>query len=248
MNGWIKIHRSIERWEWVDDPVMFYFWGRLLLLANWEDRQFRGQTIPRGSFLTSYRGLADTLHLSLQQVRTCIARLKESEQITTKSTHFPTQFATQITICNYEAYQGMEHSEQHSERQSSNTVATQFHDDTLYEKEEIKNIRNNPRARENWRHLSSMRMDQLRVTGQSVADFKRSLLLQEVNEVAAELGLSRTDIDAFMQKWGESSPGSDTIRAEYEATFNTKERAKNYKGVGKPVSRGVTVQELMSRR
>ena len=91
-------------------------------------------------------------------------------------------------------------------------------------------------------------MDQLRTTGQSVADFKRSLLLQEVNAVAAELGLSRTDIEAFMQKWSESSPGSDKIRAEFEPTFNTKERAKNYKGVGKPVSRGITIQELMARQ
>ena len=99
----------------------------------------------------------------------------------------------------------------------------------------------------NWRHLSSARLDQLRITGQSVADFKRTLLLQEVNEVAAELGLSRTDIEAFMQKWGESSPGSEMIRAEYEPTFNTKDRAKNYKGIGKPVSRETTVQELMAR-
>ena len=100
---------------------------------------------------------------------------------------------------------------------------------------------------DNWRHLSSARLDYLRTSDQSVADFKRSLLLQEVNETAAELGLSRTDIEAFMQKWGESSPGSEMIRAEYEPTFNTKERAKNYKGVGKPVSRETTVQELMAR-
>ena len=100
---------------------------------------------------------------------------------------------------------------------------------------------------DNWRHLSSAKLDHLRTSGQSVADFKRSLLLQEVNEAAAELGLSRTDIEAFMQKWGESSPGSEMIRAEYEPTFNTKERAKNYKGVGKPVSRETTVQELMAR-
>ena len=100
---------------------------------------------------------------------------------------------------------------------------------------------------DDWRHLSNARLDQIRITGQSVANFKRSLLLQEVNDVAAELGLSRTDIEAFMQKWGESSPGSEMIRAEYEPTFNTKERAKNYKGVGKPVSRCISVQELMAR-
>ena len=86
---------------------------------------------------------------------------------------------------------------------------------------------------DDWRHLSSARLDYLRNTGQSVVDFKRLLLRQEVNAAATELGLSQSDIEAFMQKWGESSPGSDKIRAEYEATFNTYDRAKNYKGVGK---------------
>lgn len=100
--------------------------------------------------------------------------------------------------------------------------------------------------REDWRHLSSARLDYLRTNGQSVADFKRSLLLEEVKELAPSLGLSPTDIEAFMQKWGESSPGSNSIRAEYEPTFNVAERAKNYVGVGKPVRPKVkTAQDVI---
>ena len=124
--GYIKLFRSIEGWEWIDDPVMFYFWCRILIMANWEETKYRGSVVERGSFLTSYRSLAETLKLSLRQVRTCVDRLKQCGQIIVKSTHFPTQFATQVIICNYEIYQDVEHSERHSSRQTSDTVATQF--------------------------------------------------------------------------------------------------------------------------
>ena len=136
--GYIKLFRSIEDWEWIDDPVMMYFWVRILLMANWDDVRFRGIVVERGSFLTSYRNLADTLGLSLRQVRTCIEHLISCKQIKIKTTHLPTHFATQITICNYDTYQGDANSERHSERQTNDTVATQFADDTLYKEEEYK--------------------------------------------------------------------------------------------------------------
>lgn len=243
MNGWVKIHRSILDWSWYKDKNMRCLWLHLLLKAEVEETTENGVTLERGTLYTSISTLAREVGLSIQEVRTCLQRMVSDKQLT----HESTKRGTKITICNYASYQDVPQSQQQRQQQQINTPRPSLSPapPISYTQEERNN---NPRARENWRHLSSMRMDQLRVTGQSVADFKRSLLLQEVNEVAAELGLSRTDIDAFMQKWGESSPGSDTIRAEYEATFNTKERAKNYKGVGKPVSRGVTVQELMSRR
>ena len=134
--GYIKLFRSIEDWEWIDDPVMLYFWVRILLMANWDDVRFRGMVVGRGSFLTSYRNLADTLGLSLRQVRTCIEHLISCKQIEIKTTHLPTHFATQITICNYDTYQGDTNIERHSERQTNDTVATQFADDTLYKEEE----------------------------------------------------------------------------------------------------------------
>lgn len=254
---WIKIHGSIEDWEWIDNPVMFYFWVRILLMANWEDRRWRGELIERGSFVTTLSNLSGKLNLSVQQVRTCLERLRDGGEINTRSTNTHTI----ITICKYDDYQPQITNEQQTnnkrvtnEQQTSNkednnnTSDTKVSSDYNYQerKKETNTRVREGNPSENWRHLSSARLDFLRVQGIPVADFKRSLLLAEVNSVAGELGLTRTDIDAFMQKWGESSPGSDMIRAEYEPTFSVRERAKNYKGVGKPVSRGRTVQELMN--
>ena len=113
------------------------------------------------------------------------------------------------------------------------------------------NVKNDGGIIENWRHLSSSRIDYLRTQRMSVPDFKRSLLLAELNKVADELGLSPADVNAFMLKWGESSPGSDKIRAEYEPTFDVKQRAKNYKGVGgkqKPPSQGDYLDGVYSKK
>lgn len=272
MGRYIKFFDSIEEWEWVNDRSMFCFWTRILLMANWKDTIVKGIVVGRGSFLTSYRDLAKRLHYSLQEVRTCIDKLKKSGQILVSSAHLPTQFSTMITICNYDSYQG--------DFEKSNTVATQLStqlptQQTDYDTASFEEVQHskqhskqhnkgdslppvppipfnnlerdrNARAREDWRHLSSARLDYLRMNGQAVADFKRSLLLEEVKGIAGELGLSRTDVESFMQKWGESSPGSDMIRAEYEPTFNVRERAKNYVGVGRPETRGTSARDLIA--
>jgi len=125
MSGYIKLHRSIEDWEWIDDPVMFYFWGRILLMANWEDKRWHGKVIERGSFVTTIAGLSERLHLSVQQVRTCLERLKSNKQISTSSTNK----STHITICKYDDYQGCVTNEQ----QTNNTPANKR---TTYTKEE----------------------------------------------------------------------------------------------------------------
>ena len=101
-SGYIKLFRTIEDWAWIDDPIMFYFWCRILLMANWEDKEWRGKIIPRGSLVTSLEKLASTLNLSVKQVRTCIERLKKGKEIcvdTANNRHL-------ITICEYETYQG----------------------------------------------------------------------------------------------------------------------------------------------
>ena len=105
--GYVKIFRSIEDWEWIDDPVMFYFWGRILLMANWEDRRWRGEVVERGSFITSLSGLSDKLGLSIKQIRTCLRRLEMGKEIVTQGA----SKGTKVTICKYEYYQGYESSE-----------------------------------------------------------------------------------------------------------------------------------------
>lgn len=242
MSGWIKIHRSILQWSWYKDKNMRCLWLHLLLKAEVEEAVENGVALERGTLYTSLSTLAREVGLSVREVRTCLQRMVSDKQLT----HETTKRGTKITICNYASYQDVRQSERQSERHESDTPEPSLPPEPpiSYVKEER---RDNARTRENWRHLSSARLDQLRVSGTPVAEFKRSLLREEVEAIASELGLTKTDVDAFVQKWGESSPGSDRIRAEYEVTFDVRERAKNYKGVGRPVSRGVTVQELMRR-
>lgn len=242
MSGWIKIHRSLREWRFYKDKNMLCLWIHLLLNAEFEDVVVDGEVVERGSLCTSQSELQRAVGLTRQEVRTCLLKLESNQQITIKST----KKTTKITICNFESYQDLQPRVQPTKQPKTNqqTASLPPEPPISYIKEER---RDNARTRENWRHLSSARLDQLRVSGTPVAEFKRSLLREEVEAVASELGLTKTDVDAFVQKWGESSPGSDRIRAEYEVTFDVRERAKNYKGVGKPVSRGVTVQELMRR-
>lgn len=101
MEGWLKLHYRLLDWEWHDDPAMFSLWIHLLLLANYEDKKWHGIVIKRGQLVTSLASLHEQTGLSVWQIRTCLARLRECEQITSKTTNK----YTVITICNYEDYQ-----------------------------------------------------------------------------------------------------------------------------------------------
>ena len=100
--GYIKIHRAIEDWEWADDCIMFYFWVRILIKANREDKQWRGIMVKRGSLVTTVSSLSRELKLSVKHVRTCIDRLIKGKEITVNTANNNTH----ITICKYDDYQG----------------------------------------------------------------------------------------------------------------------------------------------
>ena len=99
--GHIKIYRSIESWRWGNDPVMVYFWVRILLMANWEDKEWHDKVIERGSFVTTVANLSSRTGLSVGQVRTCLNRLRAGGEIAVKATNN----YTLITICKYDNYQ-----------------------------------------------------------------------------------------------------------------------------------------------
>lgn len=100
--GHILIPRAIEDWEWFDDKTMFYVWIRIILMANWEEKRWHGETVEKGSFITSIGSLSNTLGISVRQARTCIGRLIDDKLIVIETTNK----RTKITICNYESYQG----------------------------------------------------------------------------------------------------------------------------------------------
>ena len=138
--GWIKIYRSLLYWEWADVPEMVALWVRLIIRATHEDTQWHGVTISRGQIVTTTAKLAAESGLSPQQVRTCLDRLKASNQINTQTTNK----YTIITICKYEAYQETETTEQQTngkqttrKQQTNNKQATSI--SRIKEQEELIN-------------------------------------------------------------------------------------------------------------
>ena len=101
MKGWVKIHRSFLTWEWFDKPEMVQLFVYLLLKANHDAKEWHGIVIERGQIVTSVARIAAETRLSAQVVRTCINRLKSTNEITSTSTNK----YTIITICKYDTYQ-----------------------------------------------------------------------------------------------------------------------------------------------
>jgi hypothetical protein len=100
-DGWIKLHRKIQKWEWADDPYTLATWIHCLLAANHEERRWHGIIIPKGSFVTSYTKLAKIVGISTKSVRTALEHLKQTRELASKST----SKYTLISITNWDSYQ-----------------------------------------------------------------------------------------------------------------------------------------------
>jgi hypothetical protein len=101
MSGWIKIHRKILEWEWYDDANTFRLFVHLLLKANHKDKNYKGQLVKVGSLLTGRELLSQQTGLSVRQVRTCLERLKSTNEVTIKSS----KQGTIIEVVKYKNYQ-----------------------------------------------------------------------------------------------------------------------------------------------
>ncbi len=80
-DGFIKIHRSMLEWEWIDDPSMVTVFLHCLLMANWKEGRYHGRVIPRGSFVTSYEHLAQQTGLARSTIYRCVHRLCETGEL-----------------------------------------------------------------------------------------------------------------------------------------------------------------------
>lgn len=101
MNGWIKLHREITKWEWYDKSEMVHLFLHFLLLANHKKKSWRGQVVEGGQFITGLQSLKRDTGISTQTLRTCIKRLESTGEITNRSTN---KYRI-ITIVNWEEYQ-----------------------------------------------------------------------------------------------------------------------------------------------
>jgi len=104
LKGHVKMFRSFIDWEWFDTSNMVIIFIYCLLKANWKDKKWRGIDVKRGSFITSYNTISKDTGITVQSVRTCLKKLKNTKEISQKSTNK----YTMLTICNYDSYQSKE--------------------------------------------------------------------------------------------------------------------------------------------
>lgn len=132
-NGWISLHRKILTWEWYDDLNVRVLFIHCLLRANYKPKKWRKKVIPRGSFVSSLSKLSSETGLSKQEVRTALAKLEATHELTRSKGGLNTT----ISITNYDNYQTIntlsntestrhQHAFQHGEQHGSNTKATQL--------------------------------------------------------------------------------------------------------------------------
>lgn len=106
-NGWIKIHRQIQKhWIW-DNPDYLKAWIAILITVNHEDNKvlIHGELFNcgRGESLLSLANWAKTFGKgwTIQRTRTFFNLLEKDKMITTEGC----RKTTRLNVCNYDSYQ-----------------------------------------------------------------------------------------------------------------------------------------------
>ena len=103
-HGWVKLHRSMKDWEWYRDANTYRLFTHLMITVNWEDKEWQGITIKRGSIVTSIAHLAEQTGLSPKQVRGSLDKLKRTNDVAIKGTN---RYSI-VSLCKYDTYQSEE--------------------------------------------------------------------------------------------------------------------------------------------
>lgn len=138
-NGFVKLHRSLLKWEWYDDLNTFKLFMHLLLTVNYYDSKWHGVMIKRGSRAISRNKLAKETKLSEQSVRTAIKHLISTGELTKQNMG---QYSI-LTITNYDKYQDVSNMPTESQP-SANQVLTRGQPQIKNTKESNKNDKEGP--------------------------------------------------------------------------------------------------------
>ena len=101
LNGFIKVHRRMIEWGWYSDPNTKALFLHLLLVATFKDGEYMGHKLKPGDAVVGFKSLSETLGMSVKQVRTAMAHLESTGEITRKATN---RFSI-VSIANWESYQ-----------------------------------------------------------------------------------------------------------------------------------------------
>lgn len=142
--GYIKLFRQIVDWEWYDDIPTCRLFIHLLLKANYAEKNWHGQTIERGSCITSYATLASETKLSPEQIKRALKNLTKTGEIK----RITTNKNTVICVVKYADFQGLgfeDNKQTTSKEQTENKQKTneqQTNNNQTTTTKEIKNKRN----------------------------------------------------------------------------------------------------------
>ena len=112
-NGYMKLFRKISEWEWYDDPVTFKVFLHFLITARWQDGSWHGIEIKRGEVLESLPSIARKNGLTVQNVRTAIQHLLNTNSITIRKV----RRCHIYRVSEYEKYQCQQDYQQESNRE-----------------------------------------------------------------------------------------------------------------------------------
>ena len=132
VGGYVKLYRSFLDWEWYDDEACHRLFIHFLMIANWQESRWQGQTIPAGSKIISQVELAKRFGWSRQKLGRTLDKLKSTGEVISK----PGTKWTLVTVANWAKYQGQDATTGH---QSGNDRASIGHQPGT--DKESKNIR-----------------------------------------------------------------------------------------------------------
>lgn len=128
--GFVKMYRKMTEWEWYSDIIVKTVFIHCLLKANYKEKRWRGYTIKRGQFITSYPKLAKECGITVSQARRAILALCSTGEITRKA---QAKFSM-VTVIGYDSYQS-DNSQSNRQSNSQATGKQQQHKNIKNDKE-----------------------------------------------------------------------------------------------------------------
>lgn len=219
MEGWIKIHRKLQDWEWYKDSNMVHLFIHLLINANTEDYKWKGVLIKRGQIAVGREALSRQTGISERSIRTCINRLKSTSEVTIKST---SKFSV-ITICNYEYYQmknneSDQHFDQHFDQQTTSQRPASDHNlriKNIEYKEYRENIDNKDSTR-------NKREGRNKNAAEAALPKREKLFYESLVPFVEKYG--KDMIREFFDYWSEKNKSGTKMRFELQNTWETNKR------------------------
>lgn len=195
MEGFISVNRKILDWEWYTDNNVKSLFLHCLIKANFKSKNWRGQQIERGQFITSYNNLSIELNLSVKQIRLAFDKLKSTDEIITLGTNKNTV----VTVVKYDYYQiqgQTKGNQKTNKRQSKDTQRATTNNDN-----KDNNVNN----------------DNKLTLFDRETDFKKSLqpFLQQYGPDM---------LNDFFSYWTEKKPKGRKMLFEMQKTFDVKKR------------------------